>query len=86
VQTLGVLYLYPNPAADWVRVTLPELEDSERRLELMDASGRLLRTLPLKETQNTLLIQWNNAIPPGNYTLALRQHGQVTHVGRVLKQ
>jgi hypothetical protein len=38
----GSLHLYPNPASDWIRVTIPEKGQEEYPLEFYDFSGRLV--------------------------------------------
>jgi hypothetical protein len=44
--TAQALLIYPNPATDWLRVVLPA-QTGACTLELLDESGRVLRSLQL---------------------------------------
>ena len=45
-----VVLMYPNPAADWVRVVLPEGRGAYS-VTLSDASGRVLQTIAIPRGQ-----------------------------------
>lgn len=81
------LLLYPNPAADWLTIVLPEGQ-GERLAELADATGRVVlrQALAGEATHSTLDLR---GLPPGAYVLSVRTpdgSGQMLFRGQVVKQ
>ncbi|MFN0035419.1 MAG: T9SS type A sorting domain-containing protein, partial [Saprospiraceae bacterium] len=88
------LLMYPNPAADWLRIVLPthlsgqggqgNLE-GEWLAELADASGRVVlrESLPSEMSDCTLDL---SGLPGGAYTVTLRDEGGMVFVGSVVKR
>ena len=75
------LLIYPNPAADWVQVVLPE-NTGAWRLELSDASGRLISVTALKGETTRIDLR---GLAVGTYLITLQSElGAV--VGQVVKQ
>ena len=81
------LLLYPNPAADWLTIVLPEGQ-GERLAELADATGRVVlrQALAGEATHSTLDLR---GLPSGAYVLSVRTpdgSGQSLFRGQVVKQ
>jgi len=75
--------MYPNPAADWVRVLLPEGINS-CTVEISDASGRVLRSTTLPHASVSAILDLSG-LPGGNYWVMLR-NGEVLFVGKLMKR
>ena len=75
--------MYPNPAADWVRVLLPEGINS-CTVEISDASGRVLRSTTLPHASVSGILDLSG-LPGGNYWVMLR-NGEVLFVGKLMKR
>ncbi|MDO8366559.1 MAG: T9SS type A sorting domain-containing protein, partial [Saprospiraceae bacterium] len=73
------LMIYPNPAANWVKVVLSA---GAWQLELSDASGRTLRSKGCG-TGDCLLDM--RGLPGGMYVLTAR-NGNMVYVGKVVKR
>lgn len=71
--------VYPNPAKDNFRINNPEkLKISS--VEIMDASGKLVKTLKASEEYNV------SDLPKGNYILKIKNEGGLTKITKLLKQ
>ncbi|HCA09760.1 MULTISPECIES: T9SS type A sorting domain-containing protein [unclassified Chryseobacterium] len=71
--------VYPNPAKDNFRINNPEkLKISS--VEIIDASGKLIRTLQGSEEYNV------SDLPKGNYILKIKNEGGLTKMTKLLKQ
>ncbi len=79
------LLLYPNPAVDWVEVVLPDVGNG-RRLELLDASGRVIRQVELRVSGANYRLDLQG-LPGGKYVLrVLDKDGTLMFIGKVAKQ
>ena len=75
--------VFPNPATEYVKVRLEESSPSECYLFLSDASGKLINTMRLTETETTLDF---TRIATGNYILVVKTaDGTVNESFRVAK-
>ncbi|MFN0216350.1 MAG: T9SS type A sorting domain-containing protein [Saprospiraceae bacterium] len=81
---LGNLLIYPNPATDWVHILLPELE-RDILLEVADASGKTIITQYLSTHDKVFNLNLKE-FASGVYTLIIKQNGQATHIGRIVKR
>ncbi len=73
--------LHPNPATNSVTVTLPLAQAEE--ITVRDISGRLVRQLDGIAGQQQVIIPLNN-LPPGMYTVFIRNRSQL-YVKRLVK-
>ena len=64
----------PNPARDYVLVTVGDAYE-EIVLDLLDMSGRVLRTLRMSDEETTLRIERGN-LPNGIYMLRITSNKQ----------
>jgi hypothetical protein len=64
--TIGKLKLFPNPASDYIRVELPENQNTPFLLEVYDSSGRLVSSTPSFQPGRQLHIA---TLANGLYTL-----------------
>ncbi|MFN0033575.1 MAG: T9SS type A sorting domain-containing protein, partial [Saprospiraceae bacterium] len=78
------LLMYPNPAADWLKIVLPGNADGEWQAELADASGRVVLRESLPGGGGYTLDLRD--IPGGAYTVTLRTDGRVLFVGKLVKK
>ncbi len=71
--------VYPNPAADWVKVVLPEQAEA-CRIELMDSAGRIVRFVSLPAAPSfagaTYCQLDLKGLPSGTYILVVKQNEQ----------
>lgn len=81
----GRWLLYPNPAADWVVLALPESARGDWRIELSDASGRSLRSLRLPVSTVNCRLDLHG-LPSGTYTVTATEGGETRFIGRVTKR
>ncbi|WP_412850405.1 T9SS type A sorting domain-containing protein [Chryseobacterium sp. PMSZPI] len=58
--------IYPNPAGDFVTIDTSPLKNASARL--YDASGKLIKSTPLKSGKNTLNV---SELPKGNYIIEI---------------
>lgn len=65
--------VYPNPAADYVEVKLPENVDLPAIAQVFDMQGKLLHTGTVNETNQVINTQ---QLPAGMYTLQLTTQNQ----------
>ncbi|SFM98040.1 Por secretion system C-terminal sorting domain-containing protein [Chryseobacterium oleae] len=73
------IQVYPNPAKDNFRINNPEkLKISS--VEIIDASGKLVRTLQGSEEYSV------SDLPKGNYILKIKNEGGLTKITKLLKQ
>ena len=76
--------MYPNPAADWVRITCSESTDGNR-VTLSDASGRVLRSQAMARGSEAVMLDLRG-LPAGDYWGMIRNRaGQELYWGKVLK-
>jgi hypothetical protein len=76
--------MYPNPAADWVRITCSESTDGNR-VTLSDASGRVLRSQAMARGSEAVMLDLRG-LPAGDYWVMIRNRaGQELYWGKVLK-
>jgi hypothetical protein len=76
--------MYPNPAADWVRITCSESTDGNR-VTLSDASGRVLRSAVMARGSEAVMLDLRG-LPAGDYWVMIRNRaGQELYWGKVLK-
>ncbi|MDO8368001.1 MAG: T9SS type A sorting domain-containing protein [Saprospiraceae bacterium] len=78
------LMIYPNPAADWVKIVFYEVPEA-CQVELSDASGRVLQRVSLSSAIMTLDLR---GLPSGNYVATVREGtgpGTRIFVGKVVK-
>ena len=64
----------PNPAHDYVVVSVKNANE-EMSVDLLDISGRVLRTQRLAAGESTLRLE-RGSLPNGIYMLRLTSHGQ----------
>ncbi|KFF01588.1 T9SS type A sorting domain-containing protein [Chryseobacterium luteum] len=73
------IQVYPNPVKDNFRINNPEkLKIST--VEIMDASGKLVRTLKGSEEYNV------SDLPKGNYILKIKSEGGLAKITKLIKQ
>ncbi|PIF46029.1 putative secreted protein (Por secretion system target) [Chryseobacterium sp. 52] len=73
------IQVYPNPVRDSFKINNPEkLKISS--VEIMDASGKLVRTLKGSEDYNV------SDLPKGNYILKIKNEGGHTKITKLIKQ
>jgi hypothetical protein len=84
-EAAGVAVLmYPNPAADWVRITFSELSEGNW-VTLVDASGRVLRSQEMARGSEAVMLDLGG-LPAGDYWVMIRnQAGQELYSGKILK-
>jgi hypothetical protein len=84
-EAAGVAVLmYPNPAADWVRITFSELSEGNW-VTLVDASGRVLRSQEMARGSEAVMLDLGG-LPAGDYWVMIRNRaGQELYSGKVLK-
>jgi len=76
--------VYPNPAADWLKVVFSQ-PIRGGMLELSDASGRVLRSIQLAAESVSCTMDLSG-LPSGSYVATLRSSaGKERFVGKVLK-
>ncbi len=75
-----VLRIYPNPAADWVRIQGAD-EAAMLEVELTDNAGRLVRTTVLAAIESL----WVGDLPSGTYLLRLRERDGTWQVQRLIR-
>jgi hypothetical protein len=84
----GSLTLYPNPVSDRITVELPQANGTgTSTIELLDASGRLLRTdqYALEEGQRSISL-FAQDLEPGIYLVrAFANNGLDQSIGRFVK-
>jgi len=78
------LSLWPNPATDWARVRMPE-NSGGGRVELHDATGRMVRVLELPAGQSETGLDLEG-LPRGFYLLSLLAADGGVYMGKLLKQ
>lgn len=72
--------IYPNPAADWVSVLLPE-SLREGAIELLDASGRILLSAPVAGNPTPLNLQ---SLPSAQYFIRVQDRaGKTVFMGKL---
>ena len=77
--------LYPNPAADWLRVVLPA-HAGKYQVELSDASGRVVRSQALPATAVDCQLDLRG-LPGGSYLVrVLDAIGNSVFVGKLAKE
>jgi hypothetical protein len=77
--------LYPNPAADWVRVILPAAGNRPGgRLVLHDAAGREVRSQATDGGAVQQMSLWS--LPAGHYRLSVMDGARVLWVGSLLRR
>jgi len=64
----------PNPARDYVVVTVGDAH-TEITLDMLDMSGRVLRTQRMSAEETTLRMERGN-LPNGIYMLRIKSNGQ----------
>jgi hypothetical protein len=76
------LRVYPNPAADWLWIELPDPAEAGWRYALFDAQGRELRQdrIPVDATLRDL-----DRLPPGLYLLRVT-NGRQSGLARWFKE
>lgn len=74
------LRIYPNPAADWVRISGAD-EAATLEVELTDNSGRLVRTTVLAADEPL----WLGDLTSGTYLLRLRERNGVWQAQRLIR-
>jgi len=86
------LLIYPNPAADWLKVVLPQLPQSgstsghgDWSIALTDASGRKVLNATLTRGTDSAQLDLRG-LPGGSYVVTVRdESGNGVFVGRVVK-
>lgn len=69
-ETETTVQLFPNPAAEYVRVTLPDFHAANTtEVQIIDAGGALLRTLPISSEHLILSVE---DLPCGLYRLCFK--------------
>jgi len=84
--------MYPNPAADWVKIVLPARQglaggpdaSGGYSVELSDASGRVV--LQLQTCENGDCTLGLSGLPSGAYILMVKQNGQTVFSSKVIKR
>jgi hypothetical protein len=80
----AAILLYPNPAADWLRVLLPA-QHEKYRLDLRDASGRVVITQEQSAAAADCLLDLRE-LPAGHYLLTLHNEDRSkVFSGKVVK-
>lgn len=81
VREIGIvadLQLSPNPASDFLRVAIPQIEDQNGRLYITDMNGRMVFSQAYKGDRSTLEIDLAGLrLTQGIYILSLRTSKQV---------
>lgn len=77
-QKMNQIQLYPNPASDRIYLNIPEYQ--VQKIEIMDFSGRVIKTA-YKTTEITTL-----GLPQGIYLLRCYLHDASVHTVRFLQQ
>ncbi len=84
-QEGAAFLLYPNPAADWLRVVLPA-HAGKYQVELSDASGRVVRSEELLATAVECQLDLRG-LSGGSYWVRVRQEGKsVIWEGKLVKR
>ena len=85
-EVVGAAFLlYPNPAADWLRVVLPA-HSGKYQVELSDASGRVVRSQALAAAAVECQLDLRG-FPGGSYWVRVQDvAGNSVFVGKLVKQ
>ncbi|CAC9975305.1 hypothetical protein FLAPXU55_03014 [Flavobacterium panici] len=79
------ILVFPNPAADFVNVSLkaPELESKDRLYRLYDIQGRLLKQNKINQTETQVSL---NNLTPSLYILVVYVDGKILESFKILKK
>jgi hypothetical protein len=72
----------PNPFGSTLSIQLPALVGTSPEFVLYDLYGRVVKTARLTDFDNQIPVQ---DLPSGLYVWQLRWNGEVTQVGKVVK-
>ena len=65
-----IINIYPQPAGEWIKVSVPMAWDDYSMLHIYDLSGRIIREIDLKNWSGELELNLSD-IPQGTYMLEL---------------
>jgi hypothetical protein len=75
--------IYPNPCDDFINVYVEAMHLDHCELSLYDIYGKLIRSSPVRQSGNTLLLE-SNSLPDGIYVLNLSVDGKVMSSEKVV--
>jgi hypothetical protein len=78
-----VMSIYPNPCDDFINVYVEAMHVDNCELSLYDVHGKLIRSSPVRQSGNTLLLE-SNSLPDGIYVLNLSVDGKVMSSEKVV--
>jgi len=81
-NTTGNITLYPNPAADEVKLIVEDCESENLWYQLYDMQGKLLASKKITGTVNTVIME---SLPTSAYFLKVMDHQEVLRVFNIIK-
>ncbi|HKK69064.1 MAG TPA: T9SS type A sorting domain-containing protein [Bacteroidales bacterium] len=73
LSSQNIVEVYPNPASNYVKFSLKEVEHNLRNLRIYDSNGKMVFTRNFKHNDADNTVKWNSsAYSPGTYFAIIR--------------
>ena len=76
------IYVFPNPATDWIRYTFYDYVPKDAQLRLYDMSGQMMKSQRIQQGVNKVQLSEFDA---ATYIYELTDHGKLLKSGKVFK-